>query len=268
LTGGVLARSDARHFQAEFGFAIQRGSVPGYSVVHKFGRNVAVGTTFVPIAFGGIYQTPQVAGATTLRVAAGNAADTSDGAGAREVTVQGLDANGEAVTEAIVTAGASASAVTSNSYIRLYRFFVSKSGTYATQSAGSHTGDIVIENGTGGTTWGTIDATDFPKGQSEIAVYSIPSGKTGYIHSVAGFSDTSRITNIILFQRTNILQTAAPYDAMRLILTERLNGGDFALQPLAPWGPFVGPTDIGWMGKVEASTSEIDIDFEIRLHDT
>lgn len=29
-------------------------------IVHKFGRNSAVGTSFVPVCIGGVYQTPQV----------------------------------------------------------------------------------------------------------------------------------------------------------------------------------------------------------------
>ena len=76
----------------EFWLNVQRGNVPGASVVHKFGRNAAV-TTMAPIAFGGVYQTPQPASATTLRVKAGNTNDTAAGSGAREITIQ--DANKE-----------------------------------------------------------------------------------------------------------------------------------------------------------------------------
>ncbi len=72
---------------------ISRGLVDGQSVVHKFGRGV-VGTSFVPIAFGNIYRTPQPANATALRVKAGDANDTAAGTGAREVMVQGLSATG------------------------------------------------------------------------------------------------------------------------------------------------------------------------------
>lgn len=102
--------------------------------------------------------------------AGGNAADTAAGAGAREVTLIGLDASGNVVTEAIATNGISASSATTNSFIRLYRAYVSASGTYATAAAGSHTAAIVIENSAGGTDWLTIDATSFPLAQSEVSV--------------------------------------------------------------------------------------------------
>ena len=51
----------------------------GFSVVHKFGKNDAIGTTVKPICLGGVWQMPQVANATTLRVKAGNANDTAGG---------------------------------------------------------------------------------------------------------------------------------------------------------------------------------------------
>ena len=47
-----------------------------YEFLDKFSRNSTVGTSFEPLCEGGVYQTPQVSGATPLRIAAGgNAAD-------------------------------------------------------------------------------------------------------------------------------------------------------------------------------------------------
>ena len=231
-------------------------------VVHKFGANASVGTTFVPISRGGVYQTPQVSGATTLRVAAGNANDTAAGTGAREVALQGLDTNGNEITEYVATAGTSASSATTNSFLRLYRAWVSESGTYATQTAGSHSDDIVIENGAGGTTWATIDATDFPKGQTDIAVYSIPTGFTGYVTDFTVATDATKTTDVLLFNRTGILQTAAPYDAMRNKFNFSISGG---VQEIVFASPirFAGPCDLGFMAKVDVGTAAVSVDFEI-----
>jgi hypothetical protein len=243
-----------------------RGTVTGQSIVHKFGQNDAVSTTFVPVTRGGVYQMPQVASATTLRIkSGGNANDTALGSGAREITLIGTDASGNELTETLATAGASASSVTSGSFIRLYRAYVSKSGTYATQSTGSHSADIVIENGSGGTDWATIHSADLPRGQSEIGVYTIPTGFTGYFLGAFGFSDTAKVTEVIFFHRTGILQTAAPYDAMRTVFEEKLEGGEFTVDPRSPIGPFVGPCDIGFMAKIDAGTAAVEVDFELVL---
>lgn len=255
----------------DWGFEASAGRYSDTEVVHKFGRNAAVGSTFVPVAIGGIYRTPQVAGATALRIkAGGHADDIANGDGAREVTLVGLDETGAEVTETLATAGASASAATSATFIRLYRAYVSKSGTYASQSAGAHVADITIENVAGGTNWATIDSTNFPKAQSEIAVYTVPAGKKAFLEHITVFSDSSKITDVLLFQRTGALQTAPPYDAMRLVLTFTTTGGNgivsVSSEP-APIGPFAAGTDVGFMAKVNTGTSQVSVDFEVVLVD-
>lgn len=248
---------------------IGRGLVSGMQTVKKFGRNPAVGTSFIPLALGGVYQTPQSGSATTLRIkAGGNANDTAAGTGAREVTLVGLDENFNEVTEAVATAGASASSATTTTFTRLYRAYVSASGTYATASAGSHSASITIENGAGGTDWATIDATDFPKGQSEIGAYSIPAGYTGYVFRSTFHSDASKTCDKIFFHRGAIDETSAPYTAMRAksVVTGLTQASGFNLTGNnLPLGPFTGPCDIGFMVKTDTGTAEISVEFEVFL---
>lgn len=235
------------------------------SIVHKFGRAV-VGTTFAPVAFGGAYQMPQPASATKLRVKAGDTGDTAAGIGARKIVIQGLDETGALVSEELTTAGTSASANSTNDYIRLFRAYVSESGTYAaTGVAGSHEDDIVIENSAGTADWLTIDATDAPRGQSEIAFYSVPEGKTAYVSHVKINSDSTKATTVIFVKREGITDAAAPYEAFRLQFQLGGVAGDHILNPEVPYGPFEAGTDIGFMAKVGVGTGEVDIDFEIVL---
>ena len=250
------------------GISITDGSLPGYSVVHKFGRNDAVGSSFAPVAMGAVYQTPQLASATTLRVAAGgNANDTAAGTGAREVTLIGLDETGADVEEAVATAGASASAVTTATFSRLFRAFVSASGTYATTAAGSHAADIVIENGAGGTTWATIDATGYPRGQTEIAAYTVPLGFTAYVPYQRVTADGNKAVDIVFFQRRGIDDAAAPYDAMRTVNTFSQVLGNAEDSPEIPRGPFPALTDIGFMAKA-ATAATVECEFTVILDAT
>lgn len=248
----------------DFLFEASAGTIYGLSVVHKFGR-ATVGTTFTPVALGGIYRTPQVGAATTLRVKAGNANDDAAGTGARSVTLIGLDATGAEATEEIPTAGISAGASSSTSFIRLYRAYVSKSGTYATQAAGSHAADIFIENSAGTEDWAKIELNSFPKGQTEIGVYSVPLGYTAYIRSGFVHSDTSKPTHVILFSRENILETAAPYSSMNAKLEIDAAAGGNDIQFMAPLGPFPELSEFGFMGKVDTGTAEVDVNMEIIL---
>lgn len=250
--------------------AVQLGKVRGYTAVKKFGR-ATVGTTYTPVALGGNYRTPLAAAATALRIkAGGNAADTAAGAGARAVTLVGLDENFQIATETVATAGASASAATSTTFTRLYRFWVSASGTYATQAAGSHVGAITIENAAGTEDWGTIDAaatTGFPYGQSDIGCISIPVGSRALILGAEIYAEASKTVDLILFTREGINETAAPFSAMRAKYTAAIAGG-------APVGlsfnvPIAvqGPADIGWMARVSSATADIRLDFGLLIVD-
>jgi len=250
---------------SDFYAKVAQGSVSGQSIVHKFGQYNSIGTSFTPVARLGVYQTPQPAAATTLRIkAGGNANDTAAGSGAREITLVGLNQLGVETTEVLATNGTSASTATTTTFMRLYRAYVSKSGTYATALAGSHSAAICIENGAGGTDWADIDATDFPKSQTEIGAYTIPEGYTGYLISAFGFSDSSKTTELMFFKREGILDAAAPYEAMRVVFEERMEGGEFTVDPKAPI--LIGTAcDCGFLAKVDTGTSEVEVDFEILL---
>ena len=135
---------------------VSRGSIFNATSIYRMGTGL-VATEYVPIADVLAYRTPQAGSATALRIkAGGNAADDAAGAGARSVRLTGLSATGAVVSETLATAGASASAATTQTFIRLFDAEVIDSGTYGTQSVGSHVGDIVIENASGGTDWAKI----------------------------------------------------------------------------------------------------------------
>lgn len=246
---------------------VAEGAFADKSLNHKFGRAV-VGTSFSPICFGGDLLMLQPAAATALRIkAGGHANDTAAGTGAREVTLEGIDETGAHVSEAVATAGASASSATTATFIRLYRFYVSSCGAYPAATAGGHDADIVIENGGGGTDWGTIDFTDFPRGQSEVACYAVPTGKKAYIIDVSTTIDSSKTTDLILLKRDTILDAAAPYESPRLQLSLIGLETDIHRQFKAPLGPYAANTDLWWLGKVSATTSTIEVQMQVLLED-
>lgn len=249
--------------------AVQLGKVKGYTAVKKFGR-ATVGTTFTPVALGGNYRTPQAAAATALRIkAGGDAADAAGGAGARAVTLVGLDENFQVATETIATAGASASDPTTTTFTRLYRFWVSASGTYATQAAGSHVASITVENAAGTEDWGTIDAAGgFPFGQSEVACLSIPTGTQALILGGELYVDSTKTTDVVLFRREGIAETAAPFSAMRMLYSAQLSGADDSLINFDVPLLIEGPADIGYLAKVATGTGALRATMGVVIIDT
>lgn len=271
LNSSLSLSDDAQVVRSTFVWLdVARGLFQGIESIKKFGRNSSVGTSFVPVSIGGIYRTPQAGSATPLRIKAGNTNDTAAGTGAREVTIIGLDENFEVASEALATAGTSASGNTSTNFLRNYRSFVSESGTYATASAGSHTDDIVIEKSTGGEDWSTIDATSFPKSQSEIGAFTIPAGKIGFVKLRDLSIDSGKTVDMIFFSRANADEVAPPYSAMRAqSVVTGVSGGSIETFGAVdvPFGPYTGPTDIGFMAKVANGTASVSVEFEIFLID-
>lgn len=247
---------------ADWWHEVKTGNITGHAIVSKFG-SADVGTSIVPIATGLVYQTPIAATALEFVSSSGN--DSSAGTGAQEITITGLDSSWLEVTQTIETNGVTAVALPTN-LIRLTRWYVSRSGTYATQSAGSHAGNMTIRVSGAGATWALIDAAPFPFGQSQIGCYTIPAGKTGYVVSKNFFSDSTKNVDLYFFHRPNANDVTAPFTgAMRVVEREVGSSGGFGPQWKAGKGPFVGPCDIGFMGVISVGTANIAVEFEILL---
>jgi len=252
------------YLQRDWLIDVQQGKIAGHSLVHKFGRNgsVASGTEEGILQVSGgqfIFRTS----ATTFRIAAGgDVADTAAGAGAREITIQGIDSDLNEVTETIATNGASASSATTASFWRVHRAWVSDCGTYT----GNNVADIVIEDSGGAASHIVIAATE---GQSQYAGFTIPTGKTGYLLSLHGSIGANKDdTEIKVYARENFTDVTAGFSAKRLKLNYDGATGFIPYTPLSPELTLTALTDI-WVNAVGASagSSSISIDFEILLVD-
>ena len=158
---------------------IANGDVAGYTAIHKFGRNSNVGNAPETIwMYGGKYQYLAVGAASTLYAYSANSEDSAAGDGARTITIQGLDNNFNEIEETVTVNGAA----TTLEFLRVYRAFVATAGSTTTNE-----GNILISTASGG--GGTVLAdigtvgtgTTFGLGQTQLALYTIPAGKTGYL---------------------------------------------------------------------------------------
>ncbi len=240
---------------------VQKGNIAGHALVHKFGRNAAVpdgSWEFVNLL--GFTAWP-LSAATTVRIkAGGNAADTAAGAGAREVTVQGIDASFNEVTETIATAGASASSATTTSFWRVHRAWVSAVGTYGA----ANTAAIDIENSAGGTDLIRIGADE---GQTLFAAWTVPTGKTAYLLSLDVTVATTASVKLRLLTRANIDDTSAPMSAKRVKLFFGLSG-DFSLyKPRSPSISIAGKSDVWVEAQGVGAVAAVTCDFELLVAD-
>ena len=141
---------------------VARGLVDGHKRLFKFGFNGDIDTAVEDIWDAGGEYTYQSSALAMTATSGGGATDNGV-----EVTVQGLDANYDEISETVTLAG-SGTATTSETYLRVYRAFV----------AGSQesTGDIDIANG--GTTYAKIADGE---NQTLMALWTVPAGYTAYL---------------------------------------------------------------------------------------
>jgi hypothetical protein len=158
---------------------ISAGEVDGYSAIHKFGRNPNVGNIPETIwMHGGIYQYLDVDSDSTIYAYSASADDGPGNDGARTITVQGLDNDFNLIEETITVNGAASTA----SFLRVYRAFVATAGVLT-----ANDGNILISTAAsgGGTVLADIGVigtgTTTGLGQTQLALYTIPAGKTGYL---------------------------------------------------------------------------------------
>lgn len=245
---------------------VAKGNVAGHSLVNRFGFNDSVTSTLQPVADGAVYQTPTAA--ASLELVSSSADDAAAGTGARTVEVQGLDGSFALQTETVTMNGTTAVAL-SNTYIRVFRMKVLTSGTYATQSTGSHAGTLTLRGAGGGSTWATIGVSTggFPMGQTEIGAYTIPAGKTGYLLTKHASIESTKTPNILWFRRENADTVSAPYDTMRLF--ERHIGAAESIKydPKGPSLVLPEKTDVGAMAYVATGTAAVSVEFQILLVD-
>jgi hypothetical protein len=233
--------------------------ITGAEGVHKFGANHVVGTTIEDIwTVGGIYSWPTSAQTVSIS-AGGNAADTAAGAGARSVTVQGLDENWHLAEETIATAGASASASTATTFFRIFRAFVATAGTYT----GNNTGNIDIENDDDNDTLARIDAL---YGQTQMSMYTVPAGKRAALISVTLTVGSNQLSNIRMLRRENADTVAAPFSAARVLFEADAFVGTEPI-PLESVILLPEKTDIWLDGAAAASVASMNASYDLCLLD-
>ena len=149
-----------------YGLGVAKGQFDDITHVHKFGAVPAMSqnqTGTIWDVNDTSYPWSAFATAGTLSVPAVNASD--DG---KSVVLVGLDENYVELEET-VTVSSSAATTTANSFLRIFR-------AYVTNGSATNVGNINIQKG--GTTVARITAG---KAQTLMAIYTVPAGKTGYL---------------------------------------------------------------------------------------
>lgn len=230
-----------------FYLEVAQGLIAGYSFNHKFGAvpSMAGGTTGTVWDISDtVYPWDALGSGSVVNVERNNASD--DGL---TVTVQGLDENYESASEEIVISGTDT--VGTQLFTRVNRAFV---------SGGTNVADVDIEVGAaGGTTVARITAG---LGQTLMAVYTIPAGKTGYLlhGTCSGSSDTDATGNMMVrYFNTSVFRVGHSFEV-------QLRGGQYDYEFAVPI-PVPEKTDIDVRLDMRSNNKRVTAAFDILLVD-
>jgi hypothetical protein len=179
--------------------AIARGFTKGHKALYKFGYNPDVnGDEETVWAQGGNFFYPT--SAVTMFVSSTSVNDTNGGTGANSILIQGLDENYDEIEETVLLNGQTQVA-TQNSYLRVYRAFVTLAGTGGTAGG-------IIYIGSSGATGGVPNTTVYANlsfgNQTQIAAYTVPAGYTLYLDDInftAALSQASKLVTCVFVSR-------------------------------------------------------------------
>jgi hypothetical protein len=171
----------------EFDINVAAGIVTTMANVHKFGAVVSSSATYDTVwTEQGAYSFPTSPSVVNI-ISSSSTDDDSANTGAETVVIQGLDGDYNEVEETLSTDGTN-SVTGSQLFLRVHRAFVASGVT--------NVGDINIRHGT---TVVCQIAADM--GQSQVAYYTIPAGKSGYLRSFAATMNKNQENSVRLFQR-------------------------------------------------------------------
>jgi hypothetical protein len=200
----VISGASGAEAGIDFYLQIAQGDVPGYSSISKFGYNPTVGSANYESIWEGSNAYPWQTVADQLEVLSSSANDTSAGTGARTIEIQGLDSSWNVLTETITMNG-TAAVTTTGSFLRIIRARVVTAGTSLRNE-----GDITIRDQDTSTTRALItNGTASGMGQTLMAVYTVPAGKTAYIMNIDFSSAKDLEQRYRLMIRDNTVTDAA-----------------------------------------------------------
>jgi len=239
----------------DYNLDLAEGFITGKSGVSQRGRrnNVSTGS-FDDITQLATLTYPFPIAAAVVRIAAGgNVNDTAAGTGARSVLVEGLDANLDYISEVIVTNGALASTATTALFWRINNVSVVDVGTYG----GTAAGNINIETVAGAILSTVTAAADV----SQLAIYSVPAGKTLYVNSIHIHVASSKSAQVRLVCRERLDVVAAPMGAhIQLKQYDDLQGEDNHL--FKTYIPIPEKSDIWFQGQSNTTAGDISCELE------
>lgn len=217
-----------------FDLQVARAQITMHSTVNIYGYQPSVATTFIPVwEEATAYTYPTVAAKMNL---VGTDADTA------RITINGLDANYQMISETLTLNGTTP-VETTKSYLRINGMSV---------VSGNPANSVTLKDLTNTTTYAKINAG---VGRTQMAIYTVPAGYTYYLSRVDIYTSLNG-NNFATYQNKTISSTGVVQLTQQAPFAISYNA-----RRVMP-RPFTEKTDIQLMAKVNSSTGAIAISQE------
>jgi len=162
-----------------FNLQVSRGQVAYHETQFKFGFNPDIDDSLETIwAEGGLYS--YLSAASVLKISSSSTDDASAGTGARTITISGLDANYDEISESVTLNGQTA-VNTTQSFLRVFRMIVNTAGSGGQNAGVIYAGTGTVTSGVPANKYGTIAVGD---NQTLMCFWTVPRGYTAYLYQV------------------------------------------------------------------------------------
>ena len=162
-----------------FDLQVARGQVAFHETQFKFGFNPDIDDSLETIwAEGGLYS--YLSAASVLKISSSSTDDASAGTGARTITISGLDANYDEISESVTLNGQTA-VNTTQSFLRVFRIIVDTAGSGGQNAGVIYAGTGTVTSGVPANKYGTIAVGD---NQTLMCFWTVPRGYTAYLYQI------------------------------------------------------------------------------------
>ena len=213
---------------------ISDGAISGSEVRTIFGWQGSTSTTFIPMWENATAYT-YPGSALTMTVTSASASD--DGG---TITIIGLDASYNIISEAVVANNATPPTTTAG-FFRINDVILSK-------TSGANAGDITVANG--GTTYAKILTG---VGRNQASIFTVPAGKSFYLYRIDAFSNDSVSSQTGKFRNYVQYHTGQIYIVARTTLQNNMN-----IQRRLPF-KYNEKTDIQFQLRTGSGTHEMNV---------
>jgi len=247
---------------ADWSISVAENKISGYRLVRKFGRNPDIDTATDPedVWYGGDLMN-WVTTPSAISINSSYTGDVSSGNGAINLVVEGLLSGTWAQNVETVALKGRTTATTTGKYTRVNRAYISGVNTYHGSNLGSLTGTINSQR---------MFTIPSGAGQTQIARYTVPSGKTAYLAYVALGISSSKVANITMYKYENANDVTPPYNGAgkRVVINFDGVGTRQYFAPPVPQDNFPEMTDLWWtVDNVSANDTSVDVNFGLWVID-